>query len=51
VKRPGFLTAMLKPMVEKWLNTQAAVFYNEGIKKVVPHYNKCLNSGGDYAEK
>jgi len=25
--------------------------YEEGIQKLVPHYNKCLNNGGKYVEK
>ena len=30
--------------------SQAATFYEEGIQKLVPRYDKCLNSGGNYAE-
>jgi len=40
----------LKVAVQKWLTTQAAVFY-EGIQKLVPRYHKCLNNGGEYVEK
>jgi len=29
----------------------AAAFYEEGIQKLVPRYNKCLNNGGKYVEK
>jgi histone-lysine N-methyltransferase SETMAR len=31
----------------KWLSSQAATFY-EGIQKLVPRYDKCLNNGGNY---
>jgi hypothetical protein len=41
----------LKSAVEHWLNTQMAVFHDDGIWKLVPHYDKCLNSGSDYVEK
>ena len=30
---------------------QAAAFYEEVIQKLVPHYDKCLNNGGEYVEK
>ena len=30
---------------------QAGAFYEEGIKKLVPRYDKCLNNGGEYVEK
>jgi hypothetical protein len=30
---------------------QAATFYEEGIQKLVPRYDKCLNNGGEYVEK
>ena len=40
----------LKSVVEHWLNTQMAIFYDDGIQKLVPCY-KCLNCGGDYLEK
>jgi len=41
----------LKDGVQKWLTSQAAASYEEGIQKLVPHYNKCLNNGGEYVEK
>jgi len=31
--------------------SQAASFYDEGIQKLVQHYDKCLNNGGNYVEK
>jgi len=30
---------------------QATAFYVEGIQKLVPRYDKCLNNGGEYVEK
>ena len=27
-----------------------AAFYEEGIQKLVPHYDKCLNNGGKYVK-
>ena len=37
--------------VVDWLNSQAAVWYEEGISKLVSWYDKCLNIQGDYVEK
>jgi hypothetical protein len=37
--------------VKTWLNSQAAGFIDRGIQKLIPHYNKSLNSGNDYPEK
>ena len=33
------------------MNSQAAVWYEEGISKLESRYNKCLNVQGDYVEK
>ena len=41
----------LKDAVQKWPTLQAAAFYEEGIHKLVPSYDKCLNNGGAYVEK
>ena len=37
----------LKDAVKKWLNNQAATRYEEGIHKLLPRYDKCLNVKGD----
>ena len=37
--------------VVDWLNSQVAVWYEEGISKLVSRYDKCLNVEGDYVEK
>jgi hypothetical protein len=37
--------------VKTWLSSQAADFFDTGIQKLIPRYDKCLNSGGDYVEK
>jgi hypothetical protein len=34
-----------------WLISQAAVWYEEGISKLVSRYNKCLNAQGHYVER
>ena len=41
----------LKTSVTRWFNSQAAEFYDTGIQKLIPRYDKCLNSGGGYVEK
>ena len=40
----------LKDAVQKWLTLHTAAFYEEGIQKLVPHYDKSLNNGGEYVE-
>jgi hypothetical protein len=37
--------------VETWLSSMAADFFDTGIQKLIPQYDKCLNSGGHYVEK
>ena len=34
-----------------WSKGQAADFYDSGIEKLVPRFNKCLDNAGDYVEK
>jgi hypothetical protein len=41
----------VKGAVYIWFASQAASFYNTGIQKLVPRYDKCLNNGGNYVEK
>jgi len=41
----------LKDAVQKWLTSQVASFYVEGIQKLVPCYEKCFNNGSEYVEK
>jgi hypothetical protein len=37
--------------VKTWFSSQVADFFDTGIQKLIPRYNECLNSGGDYIEK
>ncbi|GFT99242.1 mariner Mos1 transposase [Trichonephila clavipes] len=41
----------LKENVFNWLKTQAATFYEEGIEKLVPRYDTCLQNFGSYVER
>ena len=41
----------LNDAVQKWLTSQAAAFYEEGIQKLVPRCDKCCNNGGEYVAK
>jgi hypothetical protein len=41
----------VKRAVQKWLSSQAAMFYDDGIQKLVSCYDKCLSNGGNYVEK
>ncbi|GBM35527.1 hypothetical protein AVEN_106756-1 [Araneus ventricosus] len=41
----------LENAVTTWLNELAAEEYDMGILQLVYRYDKCLNVGGDYAEK
>ncbi|GFS77895.1 uncharacterized protein TNCV_2027831 [Trichonephila clavipes] len=40
----------LKENVSNWLKTQAATFNEEGIEKLVPRYDTCLQNLGSYVE-
>jgi hypothetical protein len=37
--------------VKTWLRSQAADFFDTGVQKRIPRYDKYLDSGGDYVEK
>ncbi|GFU82643.1 histone-lysine N-methyltransferase SETMAR [Trichonephila clavipes] len=41
----------LKKNVSNWLKTQAATIYEEGIEKLVPRYDTCLQNFGSYVER
>jgi hypothetical protein len=41
----------VKEAINTWFASQVASFYDAGIQKLVPHYDKCLNNGGNYVEK
>jgi hypothetical protein len=41
----------VKEAVNTWFAPQVASFYDVGLQKPVPHYNKCLNNGENYVEK
>jgi hypothetical protein len=41
----------VKEAINMWFALQAASFYDAGIQKLVPCYDKCLNNGGKYVEK
>jgi histone-lysine N-methyltransferase SETMAR len=36
--------------VKLWLSSQAPDFFDTGIQKLIPQYNKCLTAGSDYVE-
>jgi histone-lysine N-methyltransferase SETMAR len=38
----------VKTAVQHYVKTLAADFYDEGIHKLAPRYDKCLNLSGDY---
>jgi len=37
----------LKDAVQKWLTSQGAAFYEQGVQNLVPRYYKCLSNGGE----
>lgn len=41
----------VKTTVMQWLSNQAATFFDDGIQKLVPRCDKCLNINGNYVEK
>ena len=50
-RRTRFWNNELQISVEDWLKAQAAGFYEEGIGKLVPRYEKYLRQSVDYVEK
>jgi hypothetical protein len=40
-----------KEAINTWFASQAALFYDAGIQKLVPRYDRCLKNGGNYVEK
>lgn len=36
---------------ETWLNEKEAKWYKEGLQKLLPRYQKCMDLDGDYVEK
>jgi hypothetical protein len=41
----------LMERVNMWLSSQAANFFDIGIQKLIPRYDKCLSYRGDYVQK
>jgi hypothetical protein len=41
----------VKEAVNTWFASQAASFYDTGIQKLVPRYDKCLNNDGNHFEE
>jgi hypothetical protein len=37
--------------VKTWLISKAADFFDAGIQKLIPQYEKCLNSGSGYVKE
>jgi len=44
---PQISRALLHDIVSRHFGSQAAAFYEEGIQKLVPRLDKCLNNGGE----
>jgi hypothetical protein len=38
-------------IVTRQLETQDMDYYKQGIEKIIPQRNECLNYGGNYMEK
>ena len=49
-RRTTFWHNELQTSIENWLKAQAAGFYDEGIGKLVPRYEKCLRLCVDYVK-
>jgi hypothetical protein len=37
--------------VKTWLSSQGADFFDTGIQKLIPQYDKCITSDSSYVEK
>ncbi|GBN55928.1 hypothetical protein AVEN_169466-1 [Araneus ventricosus] len=40
----------IKVKFQNWFRSQAAEFYEAGVLQLVPRYDTCLNSHGEYVE-
>jgi hypothetical protein len=45
---PAVPRRQVKEVVNTWFASQASSFYDAGIQKLVPRYNKCLNNDGNF---
>jgi hypothetical protein len=50
-KLKEFFSDVLKETVTNWFNVRAAEFFDEGIQKLIPRLNNCLDNNDDYTEK
>ena len=50
-KRRYHSDAEVKAAAQQWLSDIGRDFFAEGIEKLVPRLDKCLNNGGGYVEK
>ncbi|KFM62375.1 Histone-lysine N-methyltransferase SETMAR, partial [Stegodyphus mimosarum] len=50
-KRRYHSDAEVKATAQQWLSDVGRDFFAEGIEKLVPRLDKCLNNGGNYVEK
>ena len=50
-RRTTFWHNELQTSIENWLKAQVAGFYDEGIGKLVPRYEKCIRRSVNYVEK
>jgi hypothetical protein len=41
----------VKEAMSTWFTSQAASFYDTGIQKLGPCYDRCLNNGANYIEE
>jgi histone-lysine N-methyltransferase SETMAR len=41
----------VKEVVNTWSTSQAASFYNAGIRKLMSRYDKCINNGENYVKE
>jgi hypothetical protein len=41
----------VKEAINTWFALQASLFYDAGVQKLVPCYDRCLNNGGNYVQK
>jgi histone-lysine N-methyltransferase SETMAR len=46
-----FKNNKLREGAKTWLSSQAGDFFDTGIQKLIPRYDKCLNSSSDYTDQ
>jgi hypothetical protein len=51
---PGYLydsSEEMERIVRTWTKKKSVAFFHDGFQKLVHHWKKCVENGGDYVKK